>query len=127
MKRTNHRKWFLLTTLLFVMIILTGCATGTPSTAAPVATATVASTEAVASPSASTAPPAATVTLPTFNAEQLAAYDGVDGHSAYIAVDGKVYDVTNVAQWKNGTHAGNANGHQRKVVTHQGIGCAVSG
>jgi predicted heme/steroid binding protein len=38
--------------------------------------------------------------------DELAAYNGKDGMSAYIAVDGLIYDVTNVSQWKNGEHNG---------------------
>ena len=39
-------------------------------------------------------------------ADELAQYDGKDGQPAYIAVDGVIYDVTNVPQWKNGDHNG---------------------
>ncbi|MHB1455209.1 MAG: cytochrome b5 domain-containing protein [Saccharofermentanales bacterium] len=42
----------------------------------------------------------------TFTLEQLAQYDGKDGHRAYIAVDGIVYDVTDVPQWDSQLHAG---------------------
>lgn len=38
--------------------------------------------------------------------EDLAMYDGTDGNAAYIAVNGVVYDVTNVSAWNNGTHNG---------------------
>jgi predicted heme/steroid binding protein len=39
-------------------------------------------------------------------ADELAKYNGKDGQPAYIAVDGVIYDVTNVPQWKNGGHNG---------------------
>lgn len=42
----------------------------------------------------------------TFTAAELAKFDGQNGNAAYIAVDGVVYDVTNVSQWKNGLHRG---------------------
>jgi predicted heme/steroid binding protein len=38
--------------------------------------------------------------------EELSKYDGKNGNSAYIAVDGVIYDVTDVSQWKNGAHNG---------------------
>lgn len=38
----------------------------------------------------------------TFTKEELAKYDGTNGNSAYVAVDGVVYDMTTV--FKNGTH-----------------------
>ena len=42
----------------------------------------------------------------TFTIDELSTYNGKDGNPAYIAVDGIVYDVTNVSQWKNGMHNG---------------------
>lgn len=44
--------------------------------------------------------------LNTFTLDELKKYDGQNGNPAYAAVDGKVYDVTNAAQWKNGMHKG---------------------
>ncbi|MDD4323764.1 MAG: cytochrome b5 domain-containing protein [Eubacteriales bacterium] len=41
----------------------------------------------------------------TFTLEELAEYDGKDGNRAYIAVDGIVYDVTDIEAWAGGTHA----------------------
>lgn len=38
--------------------------------------------------------------------EELAEYDGLDGSDAYIAVDGKIYDVTDDPNWPNGNHNG---------------------
>ncbi len=43
-------------------------------------------------------------TLPIFTLEQLAQYTGANGSTAYIAVYGVVYDVTNA--FTNGTHQG---------------------
>jgi len=42
----------------------------------------------------------------TLTLEELAQYDGKDGSPAYVAVDGVIYDVTDVPQWKNGEHNG---------------------
>jgi predicted heme/steroid binding protein len=42
----------------------------------------------------------------TFTLEQLAKFDGQNGNKAYIAVDGVVYDVTDVAVWDHKQHAG---------------------
>lgn len=41
-----------------------------------------------------------------FTLEELANYDGSSGKSAYVAVNGVVYDVSNVAAWGGGTHFG---------------------
>ena len=35
---------------------------------------------------------------------ELASYDGRDGRSAYIAVNGTIYDVTESPRWENGLH-----------------------
>ena len=42
--------------------------------------------------------------------EELSQYDGTNGNPAYIAVDGVIYDVTNVSAWRNGQHNGFAAG-----------------
>ena len=42
----------------------------------------------------------------TFTVAQLAQFNGQNGNKAYVAIDGKVYDVTNNSKWKNGTHQG---------------------
>ena len=39
-----------------------------------------------------------------FTLEELSKYNGQDGQPAYVAVDGIVYDVTDVSAWKNGKH-----------------------
>lgn len=44
--------------------------------------------------------------LKVFTLDELATYNGQNGQPAYIAYKGIVYDVSNVPQWKNGTHNG---------------------
>lgn len=46
-----------------------------------------------------------------FTLDELKDYDGKEGRKAYIAVDGVVYDVTNVAAWQGGIHHGNNAGN----------------
>ena len=86
------------TALLFFFAI--GCA--------PAATAaTTAATEAPASAQASaTATSEPTAALLQLTLEELKQYDGQNGNPAYIAVDGVIYDVTNVPQWSGGKHNG---------------------
>lgn len=38
--------------------------------------------------------------------EELKAYDGKGDHLAYVAVDGIIYDVTAIPEWKDGIHQG---------------------
>ncbi|MFA5140802.1 MAG: YHS domain-containing protein [Elusimicrobiota bacterium] len=42
----------------------------------------------------------------TFTLEELKKFDGKEGRPAYAAVDGIVYDMTDVHAWKNGGHMG---------------------
>lgn len=44
--------------------------------------------------------------LPTFTLEELAEFDGKDGARAYVAVQGVIYDVTDLPRWEGGTHNG---------------------
>ena len=39
-----------------------------------------------------------------FTVDMLASYDGRDGRPAYVACEGKVYDVTGSFLWKDGRH-----------------------
>ena len=41
---------------------------------------------------------------PVFTLQQLAKYNGQHGTPAYVAVNGIVYDLTKVPEWKNGRH-----------------------
>ena len=57
--------------------------------------------------------------------DELAQYNGKDGNPAYIAVDGVIYDVTDVPQWKNGEHngfsAGNDLTEEIKTISPHGV------
>ncbi len=44
-----------------------------------------------------------------FTLESLISYDGKEGHPAYFAFDGKVYDATQSKLWKQGVHMGRHN------------------
>ena len=41
-----------------------------------------------------------------FTLEELAEFDGRDGHPAYVAYEGVVYDVSESAMWGEGDHEG---------------------
>lgn len=43
-------------------------------------------------------------TVKSFDAAELAKFDGVDGNPAYVAYDGKVYDITDAPSWIDGAH-----------------------
>ncbi len=46
-----------------------------------------------------------------FTLEELKKYDGQNGNPAYVAIDGTVYDMTNVGPWAGGKHHGNTAGN----------------
>ena len=82
-----------LTILILIMALLS------LSIAAGACSAEDATTETTATPTGSG-------TEQSFTLEELAQYDGLEGRKAYIAVDGIVYDVTEIPQWKDGIHQG---------------------
>ncbi len=49
-------------------------------------------------------PPIPVEQLPTFTLEELAQYDGQDGTPAYVAYNGRVYDVSHSFLWAKGKH-----------------------
>lgn len=53
--------------------------------------------------------PSLSVTTGEFTLDGLSAYDGKDGHPAYFAFEGRVYDATQSKLWKQGTHMGRHN------------------
>ena len=54
-----------------------------------------------------------------FSIEDLSKFDGKNGRSAYVAIDGIVYDVSAIGPWKNGEHKKNlkaGNDHSNMIV-----------
>ena len=100
----NNNKAKMITLLLGASLIFGACGTTQASTTATASSA-VSYSEAVSSSSvaASSSSPA---TTKNFTLDELAQYDGKNGHDAYVAVEGIVYDVTNAAKWQNGNHYG---------------------
>lgn len=75
--------------LFAAVILLAGCTTTVQNTVNPTAT-----------PATSSSP----TTTTTFSASQLAAFNGKNGAKCYVAIDGKVYDLTSSPFWRNGEH-----------------------
>ena len=97
----------LIISVLALAIFTLGCASGAANnSAATAAPATSAASSATSEPAAATDSAMLELTL-----EQLKQYDGKNGNPAYVAVDGIIYDVTNVAKWKNGEHNGYSAGN----------------
>jgi predicted heme/steroid binding protein len=93
----------------------TSQAAGTTSQAAVTSQAAGAASQAVTgTTSASTQS-----SQPTFTLKELAQYNGQNGAKAYVACNGKVYDVTDVPQWNNGGHHGHVAGTDLTDVISQ--------
>ena len=60
--------------------------------------------------STTTAAATTAATTKTFTKTELQPYDGQNGNPAYVAVNGYVYDVTNVPQWDQAIHHGHVGG-----------------
>ena len=75
------------------------------------------------SPAQTESPPPEPVTeieeLPVFTLETLAEYDGKEGRPAYVAVDGLVYDFTDLGRWSGGTHNGYEAGQDLTEALHE--------
>lgn len=84
-----RKMYCLIPILLAACIFLTGCGSGGGDTAIP------------ENPPAESAPDELVLTM-----EELSQYDGKDGNPAYVAVDGVIYDVTELPKWKDGEHNG---------------------
>lgn len=76
------------------VVFLAGCSNNAQSKTAETSAASVLSTVSAA-PSSS---------LLELTANDLEKYNGKDGNPAYVAVDGVIYDVTNIPEWANGEH-----------------------
>ncbi len=61
-----------------------------------------------------------------FTLEELAYYDGQEGRPAYVAVNGIVYDVSDVKLWENGRHFEQTAG-QDQTVAFMGCHLAMPG
>ena len=63
-----------------------------------------------------TTPVVAKTNVVVFTASTLAQYNGLNGKPSYVAVDGVVYDMTNL--FRNGQHFGNKAGQDLSTIFH---------
>ncbi|PKL00433.1 MAG: hypothetical protein CVV56_06080 [Tenericutes bacterium HGW-Tenericutes-1] len=99
-------KFAIIVVLLGITFALTGCAITTTATTASTGVTTSTTTTATTSTTTSATTQTTASTQRVFTLAELATYNGDGGSTAYIAVNGTVYDVTNVAEWNNGWHKG---------------------
>ena len=103
--------------------VTTGAGTSAGTTA--VMTTTAMSTSAMTTTAMTTAAGTTTAGELELTLEELAKYDGQNGQPAYVAVDGIIYDVSNVEPWKGGKHNGFTAGkdltNEIKTISPHGI------
>ena len=103
----------ILISILALALFAVGCVAGGADSAAAtpaMAAETTAASDAAATDSAAVKGSAADGTL-ELTLDQLKQFDGKNGNPAYVAVDGILYDVSNVSAWKNGDHNGYSAGN----------------
>lgn len=93
--------------ILIAGVLITGCASGTPTVTTSGGTTTAMTTAAATTTAGTTTAQATTSTAGLeLTLEELSKFNGKDGNKAYVAVDGIIYDVTDSPAWKNGGHNG---------------------
>ena len=97
------KKYILIAVLAFTMILTACSGDNSQSIATNTETNTTQSTQS-SQPAQSTENSENGEKL--FTQAELKKYDGKNGNAAYVAFDGKVYDVTNAEGWKGGQHQG---------------------
>lgn len=95
----------ILISVLALALFAVGCASGAADSTAVAADAANESA-AVATTDDSASADAAASSMLELTLDELKQYDGKNGNPAYVAVDGIIYDMTNVAAWRNGDHNG---------------------
>lgn len=91
-------KRYHLIALLMLILVISGCAPAPAPSAEPPALPE--------QPAVNEPVPPADDGLPVMTLEELAKYNGKDHENIYIAVDGLIYDVTNIKPWSTGVHQG---------------------
>jgi len=100
----------ILISVLALALFAVGCASGAVDSTAVAADAANESA-AIATTDDSASADAAASSMLELTLDELKQYDGKNGNPAYVAVDGIIYDMTNVAAWRNGDHNGYSAGN----------------
>lgn len=111
MFNTSSKKFFrhaLIAAVMAMILLLTACGSGPSTSGAAAAEKTsAASVTAVAETTAMTDSTKGGLEL---TLEELAQYNGKNGQPVYVAVDGIIYDFTDLAKWQGGEHNGQVAG-----------------
>lgn len=104
------KKYILIAVLAFTMILTACSGNDSQSKASNTETNTTQSTQSAQPTQSSQSTVNSENGEKVFTQAELKKYDGKNGNEAYVAFDGKVYDVTNAEGWKSGQHQGYAAG-----------------
>lgn len=98
-------KKVLMSSLITVMILTTACSGSNNSASSKTSnSSSQTNTSSQANTSSQTNSDSTTTSEVSLTLEELKQYDGQNGNPAYVAVDGVIYDVSNVRKWKDGKH-----------------------
>jgi len=96
----SRNKWSLMLQAGIAGLLLVACAPATVEDSATTSSEVV----SVSSSAGESASESSATEMRTFTIEELSQYNGKNGQPGYVAVDGVVYDVTDVEAWKDGEH-----------------------
>jgi len=94
---------FLIIFISIALVVVSGCSTGVSESSEQSSTP-VSSEETGLSDSKQESSSSDEENLKIFTLEELSEFDGKEGRKAYVAIDGLVYDVTDVSAWSGGSH-----------------------
>lgn len=95
------------TAFLFIFILLFALFAAGCGSSAPAAASASPAVNSSAKPTTSPIPsPSGSFAQKIFTLTELSKYNGKNGSATYVAIDGKVYDLSSIPQWKNGVHNG---------------------
>ncbi len=106
MRKINGQKMIIIIVIILLTMVVSSCSSPAQTEEAPppeTVEETVEETEE----------------LPVFTLESLAEYDGKEGRPAYVAVDGVVYDFTELSLWSGGSHNGYEAGQDLTEALHE--------
>lgn len=105
-KQAGKSALALIAAIIMTLGIAAGCTPAASTTTAAGTDTVTTSAPGAATGAQTTEPGDLELTL-----EELKQYNGKNGQPAYVAVDGIIYDVSDVEAWPNGEHNGNEAGN----------------
>ena len=108
MKRPKQlrKQGLALLTSLMMVLVLTACGGAEPNNTTTIANTPTPTTNAADSTTTTADDSETGESELVLTLDELSAFNGKNGQPAYVAVDGVIYDFTDLGRWTNGEHAG---------------------